>query len=369
MRQSLESLDKQTDTSLPLISVIIPVYNGERYIDKAVNSIINQPCFKYMEIVLVNDGSSDNSEEICKKYTGAHKNIKLINKINGGVSSARNKGIDYATGKYIAFLDCDDWWNDDFFDEDILGTLINDAIDIYGFSYCDTNGNCKYFRVHHVQERTEYYNDRKTGRYNNYHHCSFLFSRELLMDNQNIRYPNVMIVEDGSFCGRCFYLAKSYKTIDKQMFTYWSNSDSITHTVIPEKFFTEVYKGFLSNREWFNQYGQKFDVEKCVCVLFYNYIKMLCCEYKYQKVKQLVDEDDRLKPIYKYREMNLQPIYYKTIEKWNNNSRMFYLKYMIKYKFLYIIRKYILNQRGPVRNVSEFIIYRLLKKYEKNKSS
>lgn len=89
------------------VSIIVPVYNCEGHLDKCLNSIINQT-YKNIEIILVNDGSTDNSLKVCKKYAKKDKRIVIINKENGGVSSARNVGINASTGYYIIFSDCDD---------------------------------------------------------------------------------------------------------------------------------------------------------------------------------------------------------------------------------------------------------------------
>lgn len=96
-----------------MISVIIPMYNSESTIEKALNSVKNQTAIDFIkEIIVVNDGSTDNSLEIVKKYCDRNKylNIKIINKVNGGVSSARNVGLSIASGEYIALLDSDDEW-------------------------------------------------------------------------------------------------------------------------------------------------------------------------------------------------------------------------------------------------------------------
>ena len=91
------------------ISVILPVYNTEKYIKKCLDSLVNQT-MNNIEIIVVNDGSIDHSEEIIKKYEEKYKNmIKYLKKENGGLSEARNYGIKYATGKYIAFVDSDDY--------------------------------------------------------------------------------------------------------------------------------------------------------------------------------------------------------------------------------------------------------------------
>jgi len=89
------------------VSVIVPVYNSEKYIGRCIKSILNQK-LKELELIIVNDGSTDKSLDIIKKYASDHR-IKIINMPNGGVSSARNAGIDAATGDYIGFVDADDW--------------------------------------------------------------------------------------------------------------------------------------------------------------------------------------------------------------------------------------------------------------------
>ncbi len=91
-----------------LISVIIPVYNVENYIEKCIYSVINQS-YKNLEIILVDDGSTDKSGVLCDKYEKIDKRIKVIHKENGGLSSARNMGLDCANGEYIMFLDSDDF--------------------------------------------------------------------------------------------------------------------------------------------------------------------------------------------------------------------------------------------------------------------
>lgn len=90
------------------ISVIIPIYNVEDYLEQCVESILNQT-YTNLEIILVNDGSTDSSGEICDRYKNIDKRIKVIHKENGGLSDARNYGIEASTGDYIAFLDSDDW--------------------------------------------------------------------------------------------------------------------------------------------------------------------------------------------------------------------------------------------------------------------
>ncbi len=101
------------------VSIIIPVYNAEKRLKKLIDGCISQT-YENIEIVLIDDGSTDNSAEICKEYEKSYENVKYFHKENGGVSSARNLGIEKATGKYIFFLD-----SDDIIDGNVIESLAN----------------------------------------------------------------------------------------------------------------------------------------------------------------------------------------------------------------------------------------------------
>lgn len=108
LTQNENYIDSSNSNSNSVISIIIPVYNASKYIEKCLESIINQT-YQSIEIIVINDGSKDNSLEILNEYASKDNRIKVIDKENGGVSSARNLGIDKATGKYIMFIDSDDY--------------------------------------------------------------------------------------------------------------------------------------------------------------------------------------------------------------------------------------------------------------------
>lgn len=99
----------------PLISIIVPVYNVEKYLDRCLNSIVNQT-YKNLEIILVDDGSPDNCPSMCDEWAEKDARIKVIHKNNGGLSSARNAGIELAVGDYIGFVDSDDWIEKDMYE-------------------------------------------------------------------------------------------------------------------------------------------------------------------------------------------------------------------------------------------------------------
>lgn len=101
------------------VSVIVPIYNVEEYVRECIESILNQT-FKDFELLLINDGSTDDSPKICKYYEKLDPRVKVINKVNGGLSDARNAGIDVAKGKYLTFID-----GDDFIAKDTLETMYN----------------------------------------------------------------------------------------------------------------------------------------------------------------------------------------------------------------------------------------------------
>lgn len=92
----------------PMISVIVPIYNVEKYLARCVDSIVNQT-YKNLEIILVDDGSPDRCPQVCDDYAEKDSRIKVVHKKNGGLSDARNAGMAVATGEYISFIDSDDW--------------------------------------------------------------------------------------------------------------------------------------------------------------------------------------------------------------------------------------------------------------------
>ncbi|KQC11224.1 MAG: hypothetical protein APR62_10305 [Smithella sp. SDB] len=124
----------------PLISVIIPVYNISKYLERCVNSIIKQS-YKNLEIMLVDDGSTDNSGEICDIYKEKDKRIRVIHKINGGLSSARNAGLFVIKGEYVGFVDGDDFI-DEYMYETLLKAMLDNDADVVqtGYHHADEHG-------------------------------------------------------------------------------------------------------------------------------------------------------------------------------------------------------------------------------------
>lgn len=128
------------DNSIKL-SIIVPVYNIEKYLPKCLDSIMNQT-YKNLEIILIDDGSTDNSGKICDEFSEVDKRVKAFHQQNQGVSTARNKGIDLATGEYLTFIDGDDWIEKDYFE--IAIQYLNDykpSVMINNYLRIDNCGN------------------------------------------------------------------------------------------------------------------------------------------------------------------------------------------------------------------------------------
>lgn len=126
-----------------LISIIVPVYNVEGYLDRCITSLINQT-YKNLEIILIDDGSKDGSGAICDKYASLDSRIKVIHKENGGVSLARNLGLDVASGEYIGFVDSDDYVENGMYEALYnVAVLENADITTCGFTQVRVNGNAK----------------------------------------------------------------------------------------------------------------------------------------------------------------------------------------------------------------------------------
>jgi len=132
---------------LPKISVIVPVYNVEKYVAKCIDSIINQS-YNNVELIIINDGSTDRSRDICDDYSNKDERIILINQEHQGIAATRNTGLDIADGDYIGFVDSDDWVGSDMF-----YTLYNNAI-----TYDADISMCNFYYVHQDGEYSPYSN-------------------------------------------------------------------------------------------------------------------------------------------------------------------------------------------------------------------
>ena len=127
----------------PIVSVVVPIYNAEKYLVRCIESLRNQT-LKELEIILVNDGSKDSSLSICKGFTAADSRVVLIDKANGGVSSARNYGLQAAKGAFVGFVDPDDWVNPEMYEE-MLAAIVSSQAEICMCNYLkEIDGKTEY---------------------------------------------------------------------------------------------------------------------------------------------------------------------------------------------------------------------------------
>lgn len=202
------------------VSVIIPVYNVEEYIEKCIKSIINQS-LKEIEIILINDGSPDNSQNIIDLYQKKDNRIISIIKKNGGQGSARNEGLRIARGEYIVFVDSDDW-----IDEKMLEVLYNkakqDNCDIVVSNAYKVYGNRK---VKYDMIMTSGENDIDTYMLNGTGPLAKLIKRDLIIDNK-LFFPEKIIYEDYACIPLYGLFAKKISYVNKYFYYYLIRENS-----------------------------------------------------------------------------------------------------------------------------------------------
>ena len=224
------------NVDMPLISVIIPVYNVEKYLDRCLESVVNQT-YKNLEIILVDDGSPDNCPKMCDEWAKKDSRIRTIHKINGGLSAARNAGMDALTGDYIGFVDSDDWIEINMF-ERLISILTDYSADM---AVCDIQLD-KFKRPatqpkHIITSswgRKECLNSffRINGEKSNTGVYRYLLSKKVF---GNYRFVNGMINEDVHaayfFSSRCTNAAVT----NEVLYHYYQNPKSITNCTFNKK--------------------------------------------------------------------------------------------------------------------------------------
>lgn len=209
-----------------LLSIIIPVYNVEKYLKNCLDSVINQT-YKNLEIILVNDGSTDNCAKICDAYKDNNKQIKVIHKQNGGLSDARNVGILQATGRYIGFVDSDDTIDKEMYDI-LLSNLKNNNADISICNFYFVRENHKIQQSFSNQIKLKNKEEALDDLYNNSKFGNFvwnkLYKKELF---NNIKFPIKKKYEDIWIMHELFAQAQNITYIDKPLYYYYERSNSI----------------------------------------------------------------------------------------------------------------------------------------------
>lgn len=223
----------------PLISVIVPVYNVEQFLPRCVDSILAQT-YQNLEIILVDDGARDASGRICDEYAAKDTRIRVIHKENGGLSSARNAGIDAARGEYLAFVDSDDWIEPDTY-QHMLERMVQYGVKLVCAGRYDVNGKTgeKTLGLCPKQE-TCITAEEMLGRIFLWDGCDSsawdkLYHRSLFAE---FRYPVGKICEDVATTYKIVLLAGQAVLCDKPVYNYYHRPGSITtEKTITEKSF------------------------------------------------------------------------------------------------------------------------------------
>lgn len=225
------------------VSVIVPVYNVEKYLAKCLDSLVNQDFSDY-EIIIVNDGSPDNSKEIIDKYTKKYSFIKSFTKENGGLSSARNYGIEKASGDYLAFVDSDDYVEKNFLKE-LYEKITKEKSDIA------------------VCEFSYLYEDGRTVRsYSNLNYTDDSLKKYLLTPPmapirmckkdlfKKLQFKEGIYYEDLELCPKLVKFAKKVSFVDLSLYNYLMRNSSIMHQKEFNKKLYDIYTVLDSNYDY-----------------------------------------------------------------------------------------------------------------------
>lgn len=229
------------------ISIIIPVYNTEEYIEKCLNSIFQQNYID-LEVICINDGSTDKSLEILLKYQKQYKNLKVINKSNEGSGIARNLGLKVATGEYILFADSDDWYLKNAFYElfEIINKKNKTDIIIFGALTFDQKKTRKgHYSINKIPSK--FYNS--TFSYEDIKEDLFKFPstawskiyRRNFLEEKNIKFQEIIVGQDQLFFINSMILAKDIKTLNKNIYCYNKNRKGSTTSIKKKKSLSAIY--------------------------------------------------------------------------------------------------------------------------------
>lgn len=225
----------------PLVSVIIPIYNASDYLQRCLVSILNQS-YKNIEIILINDGSTDNSVEICKKWEKDNNNIIFIDSLNKGVSEARNKGLEISKGDYICFIDSDDYIDKNYI-KILLQTALYENADIVECNYKRVleNGN--------LIEKKDLKEYCKTNTYDIIHDFLYglqfsntvwnkIFKKDIL---NNVKFKPYATSEDFNFLAHVYLNVKKKVNVNKYLYYYVNHKSSVCNKDFSKKTLDVIY--------------------------------------------------------------------------------------------------------------------------------
>lgn len=250
---------------MPKVSVIVPIYNVEKYLEKCINSLLSQT-LEDIQIILVNDGSKDNSGNIAKEYEKNNKNrIIYVEKENGGLSDARNYGLKYATGDFIAFLDSDDYIEKNAYEE-----MYNKAIE-ENADYVECDFIWEFPNKIRVDKQYPYKNKKEMLSFVRVVAWNKLIKSQLITDN-NLEFPKGLRYEDVEFTYKLIPFVNKFAYVDKPFIHYVQREGSIAN--VQNERTAEIFTVLDNVIEFYkkNNIYEEYRNE-----LEYNYARYLLC--------------------------------------------------------------------------------------------
>lgn len=244
------------------VSIIVPIYNMDQYLEKCIESIIEQS-YKNIEIILINDGSIDKSEIICKKYQMKDCRIKLISSKNKGVSNARNLGIEASTGEYIAFIDPDDTVNKKYIEKllfhikkyccDVVFCLEKDV-------YPELKKSCNISLKDEKSLSNNFYKDFYFI-VEQFHASWGKLYKSSIIKKYNIKFPlDIVVSEDHIFNQEYLKYVKTYGFLNEYLYNYYIRKNNSASRNISEKHFLSEIENLKRKKEYLN--NELFLVDK-----------------------------------------------------------------------------------------------------------
>lgn len=250
---------------MPKVSVIVPIYNVEKYLEKCINSLLSQT-LEDIQIILVNDGSKDNSGNIAREYEKNNKNrIIYVEKENGGLSDARNYGLKYATGDFIAFLDSDDYIEKNAYEE-----MYNKAIE-ENADYVECDFIWEFPNKIRVDKQYPYKNKKEMLSFVRVVAWNKLIKSQLITDN-NLEFPKGLRYEDVEFTYKLIPFVNKFAYVDKPFIHYVQREGSIAN--VQNERTAEIFTVLDNVIEFYkkNNIYEEYRDE-----LEYNYARYLLC--------------------------------------------------------------------------------------------
>lgn len=210
-----------------LVSVIVPVYNAEKYINNTIESILDQT-YKNIELLIIDDGSTDSSAKICDEWGKKDNRVKCIHRKNKGVSAARNYGLEIAEGDYIVFCDSDDWLDEEYIHELVMNVQKSKVV-ISSFQQMTEKGiNTRNYNFKKDNERfnkNKFFEDCINGYIYTFTVWGKIFARDIIGDTRFVSLP---YSEDAIFVRTVLTKCESVKFIDSEGYHYRINQNSVT---------------------------------------------------------------------------------------------------------------------------------------------